>query len=217
MPCSTSREVVGVSHSRGNVAACHIRALPKLEGTVDVNIALILKFMANSFFVPHEYPEVPVRQDAVNDDYLFHQAPTGGLGKIRFHDWAVTFDRFDSPNVNVFRGQVDTFRSMLEAAAPEGSQATDVDFLLALGELFSLVVYGQLILENVELHGIGEAITEQIFDVFVRDFSAGATRLHGGMRHRVSWIPTNSRRNVSCDEATRRSAALRADSDVHAE
>ena len=60
--------------------------------------------------------------DAVNDDYLFHQAPTGGLGKIRFHDWAVTFDRFDSPNVNVFRGQVDTFRSMLEAAVPKDSR-----------------------------------------------------------------------------------------------
>ena len=41
------------------------------------------------------------------------------------------------------------------------------------------MVYGQLILEAVELHGINEAITEQIFDVFVRDFSAGATRLHG--------------------------------------
>ena len=162
-----------------NMAARHIRALPKLEGTVHVNIALIVKFMANYFFAPQEYPEVGVRHDAVNDDYLFHQAPTRGLGKIRFHDWAVTFDRFDSPNVNIFRGQVETFRSMLEAAGPEGSQATDVDFLLALGELFSLVVYGQLILENVELHGISNAITEQIFDVFVRDFSAGATRLHG--------------------------------------
>ena len=162
-----------------NMAARHIRALPKLEGTVHVNIALIVKFMANYFFAPQEYPEVPVRQDAANDDYLFHQAPTRGLGKIRFHDWAVTFDRFDSPNVNGFRAQVETFRSMLEAAPPEGAQATDIDFLLALGELFSLVVYGQLILENVELHGISEAVTEQIFDVFVRDFSAGATRLHG--------------------------------------
>ena len=40
-------------------------------------------------------------------------------------------------------------------------------------------MYGQLILENVELHGIDDALTEQIFDVLVRDFSAGATRLHG--------------------------------------
>ena len=162
-----------------NMATRHIRALPKLEGTVHVNIALIVKFMANYFFAPQEYPAVPVRQDDANDDYLFQQAPTRGLGKIRFHDWAVTFDRFDSPNVSIFRSQVETFRAMLEAAPPSGEQAADIDFLLALGELFSLVVYGQLILENVELHDISEGVTEQMFDVFVRDFSAGATRLHG--------------------------------------
>ena len=81
--------------------------------------------------------------------------------------------------MEIFRGQVESFRSMLEAAAPDGSQTDDIDFLLALGELFSLVVYGQLILENVELQDISEFVTEQIFDVFVRDFSAGATRLHG--------------------------------------
>ena len=161
------------------MASRHIRALPKLEGTVHVNVALIVKFMANYFFAPQEYPPVPVRQDASHDEYLFHQAPTRGLGKIRFHDWEATFDRFDSPNVVIFRRQVETLRSMLEAAPPDGEQATDIDFLLALGELFSLVVYGQLILENVELMEISEPLTEQIFDVFVRDFSAGAIRLHG--------------------------------------
>ena len=162
-----------------NMAARHIRALPKLEGTVHVNIALIVKFMPNYFFNPAEYPEVPVRRDHAHDAYLFEQAPTRGLGKIRFHDWAATFDRFDSANVSVFRGQVETFRTMLEAAAPDDGQAADIDFLLALGELFSLVVYGQLILEAVELHGIAPETVEQIFDVLVRDFSAGATRLHG--------------------------------------
>lgn len=162
-----------------HMAAEHIRALPKLEGTVHVNIALIVKFMPNYFFAPQEYPDVPVRHDPAHDAYLFEQAPTRGLGKIRFHDWAATFDRFDSPNVVTFRSQAETFRDMLEAAAPVGTQATDVDFLLALGELFSLVVYGQLIPEAVELHGICDGVTEQVFDVFVRDFAAGATRLHG--------------------------------------
>src|SRR5512145_1739882 len=36
-------------------AARDIRALPKLEGTVHVNIALIVKFMQNYFFNPAEY------------------------------------------------------------------------------------------------------------------------------------------------------------------
>src|SRR6185369_6929421 len=38
-------------------AAVDIRGLPKLEGTVHVNIALIVKFMPNFFFAPAECPE----------------------------------------------------------------------------------------------------------------------------------------------------------------
>ena len=37
-------------------AATDIRALPKLEGTVHVNMALIIKFMPNYFFNPAQYP-----------------------------------------------------------------------------------------------------------------------------------------------------------------
>src|SRR5213079_1762898 len=39
-------------------AAIDIRGLPKLEGTVHVNIALIVKFMPNFFFTPAEYPPI---------------------------------------------------------------------------------------------------------------------------------------------------------------
>ena len=42
-------------------AAIDIRGLPKLEGTVHVNIALIVKFMPNYFFNSAEYPEVGIR------------------------------------------------------------------------------------------------------------------------------------------------------------
>ena len=34
-----------------------------------VNIALIVKFMASYFFNPAEYPPVPQRNEAVNDDF----------------------------------------------------------------------------------------------------------------------------------------------------
>jgi acyl-CoA dehydrogenase len=57
-----------------------------------------------------------------------------------------------------------------------------VDFLLALGELFTLVVYGQLILENARLHrdeGVDGDTVDQVFDFLVRDFSRCALDLHG--------------------------------------
>ena len=86
------------------MAARDIRALPKLEGTVHVNIALIVKFMPNYFFNPAEYPEIPRQDQARNDDFLFHQGPARGLGQIRFHDYHAAFERFDLPNVNRVQG-----------------------------------------------------------------------------------------------------------------
>ena len=161
------------------MAARDIRALPKLEGTVHVNIALIVKFMMNYFFEPAEHPEIPRRDDAANDDFLFQQGPTKGLSHIRFHDYQPIFEASSLPNVAVFREQVAAFREMLQEATPGQSQANDIDFLMAVGELFTLVVYAQLLLEAVAIDAVDEGLVDQIFDVFVRDFSRHATTLHG--------------------------------------
>jgi len=39
-------------------------------------------------------------------------------------------------------------------ATPDDEQTKDIDFLMSLGELFTLVVYGQLILEEARLEGL---------------------------------------------------------------
>jgi acyl-CoA dehydrogenase len=156
-----------------------IRALPKLEGTVHVNIALIVKFMQNYFFNPAEYPEVPRRLDAANDDFLFHQGPARGLGKIQFHDYRKAYEACDLANVRIFREQIDSFRRFLLKATPDAAQQKDIDFLLSVGEIFTLVVYGQLILENATLLGVSDDLVDQIFDFMVRDFSKFALQLYG--------------------------------------
>ena len=159
-------------------AAVDIRGLPKLEGTVHVNIALIVKFMPNFFFAPADLPEVPRRDDATNDDFLFDQGPARGLGSIRFHDYRRAFASFDLPNVKVFAEQVEAFRSMLASAPPNEAQSQDTDFLLAGGELFALAVYAQLILENAKIYDIEPDLVDQIFDFLVRDFAECALQLH---------------------------------------
>jgi acyl-CoA dehydrogenase len=161
------------------MAARDIRALPKLEGTVHVNIALIVKFMANYFFQPAECPAVLRQSDPHNDDFLFDQGPTRGLGKIRFHDYGPVFERFDLPNVQLFLAQTEVFKQMLAQAPPDAAQQKDTDFLLALGEIFTLVVYAQLVLENAEIYEVAPELVDQIFDVLVRDFSKFAVQLHG--------------------------------------
>ncbi|MFN7951544.1 MAG: acyl-CoA dehydrogenase family protein [bacterium] len=158
-------------------AAVDIRGLPKLEGTVHVNIALIVKFMPSYFFGAADLPAIPRREDPTNDDFLFRQGSAKGLGKIQFHDYQLAYRSRETPNLAIFRDQIEAFKTMLATAPPAGEQLKDIDFLLAGGELFALVVYGQLILEAAPLHGIDDDHLDQIFDFLVRDFSHHALSL----------------------------------------
>ncbi|MEZ5021999.1 MAG: acyl-CoA dehydrogenase [Chitinophagales bacterium] len=161
-----------------SMAARDIRALPKLEGTVHVNMALIIKFMPNYFFNPGEFPEIPQRFDAANDSFLFNQGPTKGLSKIQFHDYKKAYELYDLPNIEVFKSQIATLKETLMMAGPSAEQAQDIDFLLSVGELFTLVVYGQLILENAKIWKIEEDLIDQIFEVLVEDFSKFALQIY---------------------------------------
>lgn len=161
-------------------AAVEIRGLPKLEGTVHVNLALILKFLRNHLLDPAEFPPVPTRHDAADDDFLFRQGPARGLGSVRFHDWRPAFDAHQHlPNVARFREQADALCEFVRTAAPDEAQSRDLDLLLAVGQLFALVVHGQLVLEQASATGTDEDVLDELFAVLVRDFSAYAVELHG--------------------------------------
>ncbi|MCV7193634.1 acyl-CoA dehydrogenase [Mycolicibacterium brumae] len=203
--------------------------LPRLEGTVHVNMALSLKFMPNYMFGPADAglialsslpvahvpagavrtvagglrsvgtaavprlarlpfapsalqrtaPEIPRRRDFGNDDFLFEQGPSRGLSKIVFGDWRSALQRFAHvPNVAVFLEQADGFQTLLAAAAPTPEQQQDVDFLFCIGELFTLLPYAQLILEQAALADTDTDVLDQLFEVLVTDFSRHATTLH---------------------------------------
>ncbi|MBN4926848.1 acyl-CoA dehydrogenase [Hoyosella rhizosphaerae] len=204
--------------------------LPRLEGTVHVNMALSLKFMPNFLFRPtdagmaalqmlpvgtaprgavralstglraasnkivplaeripgapsalrtHPVPDVPHRRDPANDDFLFKQGASRGLSKIAFADWRPVFQKFAHiPNVAVFTQQAEDFQALLVAAKPTAEQQKDVDFLFALGELFTLLPYAQLILEQAEIENTDLDVIDHLFEVFVTDFSSHATKLH---------------------------------------
>ena len=160
------------------MAARDIRALPKLEGTVHVNMALIVKFMANYLFNPGEFPEIPVCTEAVHDAFLFDQGPTRGLGQIQFHDYMAAYNGVDRPNVNIFKEQIEALKKLLMTAPPSKDQTREIDFLLCLGELMTLVAYGQLIIEKQNMDGRSDDLLEQIFDFMIRDFSKFALQLY---------------------------------------
>lgn len=153
-----------------------IGMLPKLEGTEHVNMALIIKFIRNYFFNPVDYPEV-VRGTEISDDhYLFNQR-TGGLAEITFPDYERAYESSSAANVSIFKEQVELFKSVLMEAPPSPEQKSNVDYMLAAGELFTLIVYAQLILENSRIYSIGSDLLEQIFSFLVKDFSASALHM----------------------------------------
>ncbi|MUL47947.1 acyl-CoA dehydrogenase [Mycobacterium sp. CBMA293] len=157
-----------------------IGALPRLEGTVHVNVAQILKFMPNYMFNPGSYPQIGTRDDAADDVFFWEQGPARGASKVQFADWAPVYERnLAVPNVARFYEQVLAFKDLLATAAPDADQQRDLDFVLVVGHLFTLVVYGQLILEQAELTGLDRDLVDQIFDFQIRDFSSYAVALHG--------------------------------------
>ena len=134
--------------------------------------------MANYFLDPDTFPEIPKRDDPVNDDFLFNQGPTRGLGKIRFHDYKLAYDSINLPNVNRFQEQIEVLKEFLSSAAPDKEQGKDIDFLLNLGELFTLVAYGQLIIEKCRIEPVEEDLLDQTFDFMIRDLSKFALQIY---------------------------------------
>ncbi len=158
-----------------------VDGLPKLEGTVHVNRALLLKFLPNYLFGSEQLAPPEKRLDDADDEFLFNQGPTRGLGKITFPDWRPSFDEFASvPNVGIFREQAEMLVTLPERAPLSSEQMTaDLDFQQSLSQLFTLVPYAQLILEQSRLEGTPEEIVDLLFETLVRDFTATAIELHG--------------------------------------
>jgi acyl-CoA dehydrogenase len=160
--------------------AREIGLLPRLEGTVHINIGLLGKFMPNFLFAPNnELPVIGRRDGAADDSFLFAQGPTGGLGKVRFHDWRASFESFAHlANVALLREQIDMLAEMLASATPDAVQQKDIDFAFAVGQLFATVPYAQLILEEAALSGVDEALLDEIFALLIRDFNSYAVELN---------------------------------------
>ena len=161
------------------MAARDIRALPKLEGTAQVNMVLIIKFMNRFLLEPAEYSDLP-RQDKIgNDSFMFNQGSTSkGQNKISFHDFNIAYNSWELPNIKIFQEQIEVLKELMNQAPPTREQSRDLDFMLIMGELFTLVAYGQLVIENGKIENLKDDIMDQIFDFMVRDFSKFALQLY---------------------------------------
>jgi acyl-CoA dehydrogenase len=127
-----------------------------------------------------------------DDTYLFNQGPTHGLSKIQFHDYHLAYNLFDTPNIAIFKEQIEAFKLMLVKAPADKNQQRDIDLMLNVGQLFTLVAYGQLILEEAKILDMDIDLIDQIFEFMVRDFSKFAVDLYGRQgltEEQAKWVP----------------------------
>ena len=151
-------------------ALTEIGMLPRLEGTTHVNLAQIIKFIPAYLFKNSECPDVPRRDEAGDDTYLFKQT-AGKLTTVTFPDYSLAYEGFDLPNIGIFREKIESFRQFFLKASPDAGQSKNIDYMLNIGEMFTLIVYAQLILENLQHHPMPDELVDRIFSYLVRDFS----------------------------------------------
>lgn len=162
-------------------AVTELIGFPKLEGTRHVNMALIAKLIPSYMFMPGEFEEIGRITDNRNEAFLFNQGKTRGYAKTKFHDFSKAYDSLAHlDNVKVFKEQIKAYQEYLMVSGADlAKQMEDFDYLLAVGELFTLVAYGHLIIESAKIENISDEVMNQMFDMFVRDFSAYAVGLYG--------------------------------------
>ncbi|GBF49672.1 acyl-CoA dehydrogenase, C-terminal domain protein [Leptospira ryugenii] len=162
------------------MATRDIRMLPKLEGTVHINMMLVNQFLNAYLFEKKPAKKVPHITAPQSDDFLFAQgATTKATRNVPLGDYEEIYGKFSTPNLNVFKSQIQSFVELVKTLSLSKEDQTDIDLMLSIGELLSLIIYGQLILEYSEFDSIDEDSLDAIFHVFVRDFSRYATDLAG--------------------------------------
>jgi acyl-CoA dehydrogenase len=162
------------------MATRDMRMLPKLEGTVHINMMLVNQFLNAYLFEKKPAPKVGHITEAKSDDFLFEQgATTKATRNVALGDYEEVYAKYSTPNLNIFKTQIKSFVSLIEELALSKEDQTDIDLMLSIGELLTLIIYGQLILEYAEYDKTDNLSLDTIFHVFVRDFSKYAAELAG--------------------------------------
>lgn len=142
----------------------------RLEGTAHVNMTLVLKFMKNYFFGNVEYSEIGIVSEAKQDSNIFKQT-MGGLAKVKFPDYKKAYEGVDLPNVKRFFDMVEKFRELIAKDAPDESLIKNMDYMLHYGEIFTMIVYAQLVLESAKLNEVEDELIDQMFALFIKDIN----------------------------------------------
>lgn len=95
----------------------------------------------------------------------------GGLAKVKFPDYKKAYEGVDLPNVKRFFKMVEKFRELIAKDAPDEALIKNMDYMLNYGEIFTMIVYAQLVLEGAKLNEVEDELIDQIFALFIKDIN----------------------------------------------
>lgn len=142
----------------------------RLEGTAHVNMGLVLKFIQNYFSDNQEFPKYGI-VDVIKDDNNIFEQQLGGLGKVKFDNYLESFEAYDGPNAKQFIKIIETFKQFALTCPPTPEQSKNMDYMLHIGEIFTSIVYCQLIVEGAKLNDVDERLVEQIYKYLILDIN----------------------------------------------
>lgn len=118
-----------------------------------------------------EYAEVKRRYEAGDDSNVFHQF-AGKTSTVTFHDYYKAYaDVKKLPNVERFIEIIENFKGLLINAGPDANQIKNIDFMLNIDKIFSMIVYGNIIAEDLEFDAMPDEVVDRIYEVLLRDIA----------------------------------------------
>ncbi len=145
--------------------------LSRLEGTVHVNMSLVLKFIKGYFFGNKNFEDINQGNYVKDDSNIFTEQKFGGLSKVQFDDCKKPYVGVEIANVKIFSQIIDLYKEMIVKAPVEEKKRKDLSYMLNLGHMFTEIVYAQLILEQALISNVDDELINQIFATIIKDFN----------------------------------------------
>jgi acyl-CoA dehydrogenase len=156
--------------------------IPGLEGSTHINFGLIAQFVDNYFAGSHDDRPVPdsltVRPDDAGENPYWVQAKDRNPKTVMFPSFSKAYESLPVlRNLEIFKAQVEAFRVFASAGITMLNPNADVGLAIAIGKCFSLVVYGQLVAENLKIMNAEPSNVSLIFHALIEDLSAESLKL----------------------------------------
>jgi acyl-CoA dehydrogenase len=156
--------------------------IPALEGSTHINLRLASQFIPRYFSKPEPGVTAPgsllAGETAAAENPYLMEARTGTIHTIGFPRFLDAYAPLMSvANVRSFARQAKAFQLAIRAVQTNRAIFEDTQTIMAFGQCFASIAYGQLIAEHAARMSVSSQIVAVIFHMLVNDLSIAALSL----------------------------------------